>query len=290
MASDNIQLQLVSKFENLLIDSMHNSRIKNINPDKIILQYCNLRLRLIKPVPRKIFFSKEFLCPDEHEEALQLLINKIEKGEDLTPYLSKKINDLDSKDYLLNDWGIHHLHLGILENDKKISPRTNDLLYVVVKNDNLYLLQVMNHKDFVEPNLLKILHNNWPELIEFYRYLGASSVPNNLSKDEIASSRKNGQIYFIEVAKNAVYCSPGGGYASSRDSLKVVRLSDAIHTTLLKMEDDIKSNFSYHKNLIQNISGYNGKQYIFEVALKECDTLLVLEKNSKVTIFECELG
>lgn len=138
--------------------------------------------------------------------------------------------------------------------------------------------------------MLKILHNNWSELIKFYRYPGASSVPNNLSKDEIASARKNGQIYFIEVAKNAVYCSPGGGYASSRDSLKVVRLSDTIHTTLLNMEDDIKTNFLYHKNMIRNMSGYNRNQFIFEVTLKEGDTILVSEKHSKVIIFECEIS
>lgn len=52
------------------------------------------------------------MCPSELQFGLDLVMTNIEQGVDLGPYLSKKIADLDYDDDLLNDWGVHHLHLG----------------------------------------------------------------------------------------------------------------------------------------------------------------------------------
>ena len=54
---------------------------------------------------------------------------KIRKGEDLT-HLSKRITDLDYNDALLNDCGIHHLHLGIDVDDSGFDTRIGPLLFV----------------------------------------------------------------------------------------------------------------------------------------------------------------
>jgi hypothetical protein len=65
-----------------------------IDQEKISFNFFNLQKRLVSTIPRKVLFSKDFSCPDHLQAGLNLVINKIEKGIDLTPHLSKNISKL----------------------------------------------------------------------------------------------------------------------------------------------------------------------------------------------------
>ena len=67
--------------------------------------------KLISLQPRKVYYSKKFLCPDECKDALNILISNIERGNNLLPYMSKQVINPEKNDGLLNDWNIHHFHL-----------------------------------------------------------------------------------------------------------------------------------------------------------------------------------
>jgi hypothetical protein len=83
--------------------------------DEIPYLYFNFKKRIISQQPRKIMKANDFNCPANLLSGLDNLERKIIDGEDLTPHLSKSVSrNYEGVDYLLNDWGIYHLHLGIV--------------------------------------------------------------------------------------------------------------------------------------------------------------------------------
>ena len=96
-----------------------------------IAEFYNLIERIPVPRPRKILKAKTFSCPKELQKNLEVLENKILKGEAITNYLSKKIIDAHFSDSMLYDVGITHLHLGKEENskDEAFVERTGKILY-----------------------------------------------------------------------------------------------------------------------------------------------------------------
>lgn len=93
--------------------------------------------RLPKKTPREVVFSKEFFCPVENESGLDALVKKLEKGECLIPSLSKTIAKADYNDATLDDWGIHHFHLGEKEIDG-VTERTKNVVFVSILPDRAY--------------------------------------------------------------------------------------------------------------------------------------------------------
>ena len=112
-----------------------------------IAEFYNLIERIPVPRPRKILKAKNFSCPKELQKNLEVLENKIVKGESITNYLSKKIIDAHFSDSMLYDFGITHLHLGKEENskDEAFVERTGKILYCVLKDDDAYFLTIDDH-------------------------------------------------------------------------------------------------------------------------------------------------
>jgi len=84
----------------------------NLSNRDISITYFNLQRRRIASAPRKVVLSAEFSCPSTHIAGLELIKTKAANGEDLVPHQSTRLNDPSFDDALLNDWDIHHLHLG----------------------------------------------------------------------------------------------------------------------------------------------------------------------------------
>lgn len=102
--------------------------VNSIEDLELIRIYCNVQRRLVLPVPRQLHKSKSFACPPKHASVVATLERLIENDDDLTPYLSTKIKSIDDNDLLLNDWGIHHLHLGANIKSDGFAERTGALL------------------------------------------------------------------------------------------------------------------------------------------------------------------
>ena len=91
---------------------------------------------------------------------------KIKAGEDLKPFLSDKISThgyvrpifdeggtikgtrWGDKDYALNCYETHHLHLDTSIRPNGWSGRTKDLLYIIFGRETAFLIMVGNHKSF----------------------------------------------------------------------------------------------------------------------------------------------
>ena len=105
----NIEIDLINDYEQLLEKHLIASGI-NYNKNDIINAYFNTEKKLIDSVPRKIYKSKEFVCPKGYEQKLQEIEKKIIFGKNLVPFMSKNILKGNYDDLLLNDWNIYHFH------------------------------------------------------------------------------------------------------------------------------------------------------------------------------------
>jgi len=212
------------------------------NPFEVCKKYFNVQKRRITKKPRKVLISREFKCPLEYQAAVNTIIDRAEKGEDLTPYLSKLLLDADYNDSLLNDWGIHHFHLSNLPDPKnpQFVERTKSLLFARVTNDCFYLIAVMKHGDWTNKQLLEILHANWPDSLQIYR-CDISSL-SGYSEDDIRKFRKHNIMAFIELHDGTTYAPLGGGYATSGVSIEVVQCCDYMKACIDELEEYVKQN------------------------------------------------
>ncbi len=95
------------------------------------------------------------------KEGIKYLLNKVEKGENLTPHLSLKIHSKgfslpypnkhdrwEDKDFLLNAMGFHHFHLGTNIEEGGFITRTDEVLFAQVTHDLFKAVAIINHSVF----------------------------------------------------------------------------------------------------------------------------------------------
>jgi len=140
-------------------------------------------------------------------------------GDNLNHRLTRQFWNADFNDFLLNDWNIHHLHIGPPGmGPKGLSGGTSELLYVIVRRDEIYFIDLLDHRAFAEQALMEIVHANWPEIIAPYRMQADLYFGSSPTADERAQARKAGLTIPLQVADGTGYWPPGGGQSTSRDN------------------------------------------------------------------------
>jgi hypothetical protein len=152
-------------------------------------------------------------------------------------------------DWMLNDTGIHHLHLGRGLNRKGQVNGTKQLLFVVVRNEVVYFVEVFEHSrpedtcaSWADERAFQIAQSNWPYLFE---HLKAGSpfdaTPTPLLTDKqiqqrhaerTALSKKNGNA-FLAASNGAAYFQPGGGSTPSGVPVALTIATDDIMARVL---------------------------------------------------------
>lgn len=182
-------------------------------PEETCVKYFNVLKRRICRSPRTVLTSAEFTCPAEHVAGVNLIKQKAENGEDLAPHQSRRfMRNAAFNDNLLNDWGIHHFHLGMTVEESGFVSNYGALLYARVTGTHFYILDTLDHNSFSKKILVEILHSNWPDSISQFVIPGAIGLEKNPSDDEIKDLRQGGVDLFVQVADGTVYCPIGGGY------------------------------------------------------------------------------
>ena len=135
-------------------------------PD-LLLDYINWASRFVPPRPRLINIESTARNDQRWwllQEQIELLLNKVQKGEDISPHLSRKVyqhgftpassaKDCDAdrwadKDFLLNVMGYHHFHLGTKLEGRGHVSRTNEVLFAQVTRQLFTVLAICNHSVF----------------------------------------------------------------------------------------------------------------------------------------------
>ncbi|HKO51983.1 MAG TPA: hypothetical protein VJV79_29945 [Polyangiaceae bacterium] len=131
-----------------------------------VVAWQRLQHRTIHVAPRAVNESRQLL-ERQLDPAIQLAIadirSEFERGDDLTPRLTRHFFRTAFNDFLFNNFGIHHLHLGLagagLDKTKKhtMSGGRSELLFALVTPTEAYFLDIQDHLAFDSPDVAKAL-------------------------------------------------------------------------------------------------------------------------------------
>ena len=161
-------------------------------------RFLNWQSRLVHPHPRKVYKALGFdeaPMVKQNRKAVEMLLAGIAQGEVVGRHLSKDITNgycihsLDRKngpdfDLLLNEWGIHHLHI--------VPGRSRELLYVIFLPGAAFALTVAPHGSWTSGELVETAISSWPDFRLFIPLNGIVPPRKNYSEGEHAQLRKVG--------------------------------------------------------------------------------------------------
>ena len=140
----------------------------------------NWRSRLIAPAPRGVLRSTAFdVNPlfKQRVRGISEIISDIEQGRELTRYLSrtvrvgfalprdprqKHLGRRQDLDLLLNDWGIHHLHVSTQVESDGFVRRDGPIIFAIFKPNLAYLIDIMKHGDWACEHMIRVIVDTWP--------------------------------------------------------------------------------------------------------------------------------
>ena len=209
------------------------------SPKAVVHTFLNLTKRLVRPSPRTVLKTRNFSCPPDLSAGLAEVERKISSGEDLSPHLSRLLRSPSFNDPLLNDWGIHHAHLGTTLDSDGFVVRTGPVLFARFDNTNAYLIDVLPHGSWSLQRLVKELHDNWPASIKHFRLNGVLGLATSVSDKDVATLRRGNVNTMVALGGGVVYAPIGGGYSTSGLSTEVVVKSDWYASRLRQMQQAI---------------------------------------------------
>uniref|UniRef100_UPI004047139D hypothetical protein n=1 Tax=Aliarcobacter sp. TaxID=2321116 RepID=UPI004047139D len=137
---------------------------------------------------KKVFLSKEILENPLYEK-FKYIIEKIqinfESGifDNIYPRLSNKHKEnIFYNDNMLNILNVEHFHL-----HTNSTERTNELLYVKYNENIVYFINIFNHNNFLDKEIVEILYHNWNNEIED---LNIFPCENNYLLEKISNKQR----------------------------------------------------------------------------------------------------
>ena len=211
------------------------------NDQQMSLYYFNVLKRWIPSKPRSVLISRELRSKENYQEKLAAFIHAVQKGDDINKFQSRKILKPDYKDMLLFDWDIYHFHLGNRKKDGFFVERTELLLFAMVDESEIYFIDIMPHNNWTNRQLLQIVNNNWPYLLE-HCDSGFIEMECEISDEDLSELREIGVSAFVKLENGKYYCSPGGGYTMKKHSSDVFRKVNRYRRIIRTMQDSIFKN------------------------------------------------
>ncbi len=233
------------------------SSLSHMRINDLLITFLNWLHRCVHPHPREVLRSREITSNPlwtNKQTDLDAIVSKLKAGADISAHLSKGIlrghapkktntkNLLNRKDLdlLLNEWGIHHLHLSnVIEPDGFVT-RGDLLLFVIFSQTRAYMLDIIRHGYWTEQRLVEIAVNNWPEDKLFVELKGIMPEPAISAKDR-NNFRRVGVATSVNVSGKA-YVSRTGGLTLSGTSSKMTIEAVRLHRRIKEFEDRCRNN------------------------------------------------
>lgn len=264
-AGMNIKLNFIQDWHDQLKGALANCwgvDVSEIRGRDIPIAYFNAELRRISSRPREIKVSDIFNCPTKFQPGWDNIQKDVLNGNDMTPYLSKKVDCIDYKDPMLNDWGVHHLHLGYNQGEKFVN-RTGSLLFCLVTDNCLYVINIYSHGEWANSDIIEVIHRNWPDVIRQYAINGDQLSCNN-TEEHIKTLRKKCCNSLVQMPDGTIYLPVGGGVTCSGHNVQSILMMDRQHLFLKQLEQTIKEQYDGILPELVN-QGYDGES---ELAIK----------------------
>jgi len=221
--------------------------IDGMDLPELLLVYGNWRSRLVPAQPRTVHVSHELSgSPREsqHGAALAEIKARIERGDDLTPYLSKGISVAHAsstrdkkargdRDLLIADWKIHHMHLSPMAPGRDFVKRTGDLLFVRFGPADAFLIDVYPHGAWALQEMIRILVRNWPQERLVPEFAGISMVTQK-SDEEHKQGREAGLTQPVDVDGRTYWPL---GQTTAGTPIEVTQRANALLNSLREWEE-----------------------------------------------------
>ncbi|WP_439486800.1 hypothetical protein [Blastomonas fulva] len=191
-----------------------------------------------------------------YREPLEHIIDLLASEQEVTPHLSKRIKtgyepqqsqknlkrrrDLD---LLLNDWGVHHLHLTTIVESDGFVRRSKLLLFAAFLGDNAYLIDIMSHDDWARDAIPEIILRNWPQAGLIHELPSVLGMRHSRTEKDRMQLRNNGMASPIEMDDKVFAFTPGLSTAGT--SLRAVRAADQMLDTLKRFKNHLRHHPDY---------------------------------------------
>ena len=205
-----------------------------------LLTWINYQRRLIPARPRRLITNTSLVCPHEVLQGWMKLQQEVKSGADLTPRLSSKIENTDYNDGILNDFGLHHFHLGTVADVKhpKQVQRTSIILLACVSLSEFYPIDFVPHKHWGDETILEKAIESFHRQFDRYSVKGLSDSTSTCDNENIVKFRNDGVNYIHKIGKK-LYFSPGMGVTTAGTSFAATIILDQIRRRLIRCEKQL---------------------------------------------------
>jgi hypothetical protein len=157
-------IKLIPKFPN---NKASAQSLEEKSLGSLLIDYANWAIRYVAPRPRKVIVEMTASIDPRWvslKKDVDAFLQKVERGEDLTPYLSPKPRtrgytpaastsgpDVDrwaDKDMLLNVMGYHHFHPSMTVEPAGFAQPIKEVLFAHVTRDEFTVVGVFDHSVF----------------------------------------------------------------------------------------------------------------------------------------------
>ncbi len=236
--------------------------------DRLVARCFEMNIRQIHPASRQVHFSDRATASlgelarqgkddksarDAWTGVFRLRQLHVE-GANVNAFLSKSIRDLQGWDGLLWQYGMHHFHLGHDQDKDGFVERSGQLLFAIVGPKDVYFVDVRPHPprrgvEWVSQELLRIVHSNWPHLIEANVLKGVCG--NELTDTEMHELRRKNVNYAVNIEGQAV-APMLGGMATDGSSVHCTFLADKLLCDL-KHHEEVLQTDAVRDALVRNM-------------------------------------
>jgi hypothetical protein len=200
--------------------------------------FFNLKRRRIEPRQRNVHVARELTCPAHRQAGYDLVLEKARCGSDLNPHLSRSVaTDPGFNDMLMNDWRMHHLHLGTQLGANGLIDRTAELLFAIADTDDIYFVAIGEHGDWAARRLFDAAYENWPHLFAGRVLRGIRVTP--IPEADYRELRDAGLFVVQTLSTGEAVFPLGGGSATSRLSVEVTTQVDQLSAELRAGEEKL---------------------------------------------------
>lgn len=216
--------------------------------EDMLTEYLTIHKKLVFPRPRKIFVSPNLeikLVDHEKRGVVKVIKKRLELGQDVNLFQSKRVFQTRFHDHLLYEWNVYHFHLSLEKEKKKnLLKKSDQLLFAYIDEKNAILLDIENHKEgiFADEKWLEIIDTNFPEFLEPYLDKHIREISPNLNPVERQQLWNYGYTIGMTKVNGKTIHSPGIGRMSSGHSIIVVRTCDDILRWLYKLIEEFENN------------------------------------------------
>ncbi len=221
----------------------------------LLITYFNWKERYVHPHPRVIYRSRLLQASSlysENIQAVEKLLSKIERGDLIDSHLSSGVRfgwepgGKKSKrdfDLMLNDWGIHHLHLGDgvgrtgFVNRERNSLQSDNLLAVIFRAGQAFALDLIHHGEWAVKRLVETAVESWPDSELFLSVQGI--MPWQDKDDTNCIPLRNVGMPSPIVIGNGVYIS-STVMSTARTTLQAAMRAKGTIRNLAYLESNLK--------------------------------------------------